>query len=88
MQVVSTIATLTKAPTSLSKDAKKKLANVGRAGIAAARLSPTPISPEGGSRLLAVLAAANGVSAGCSQLDGCVQTVVQTKRLLLQVRLL
>lgn len=74
MQVVSTVATLSKTSTSLSTDAKSKMLNVGKAGISAAKLSPKPLTPEGGSRLLAVLAAGNGVSAACKLPNGCKQT--------------
>lgn len=74
MQVVSTVATLSKTSTSLSTDAKSKMLNVGKAGISAAKLSPKPLTPEGGSRLLAVLAAGNGVSATCKLPNGCKQT--------------
>jgi hypothetical protein len=73
LQVVSTVATLSKATTSLSRDAKEKMVNVCKAGVAAAKLSRTPIKPEAGSRLLAVLAAGKGVSAACKLPNGCKQ---------------
>lgn len=62
-QVVSSVATLTHTSSSLSKDAKGKLAAVGKAGIAAAKLSRKPLTPEGASRLMAVLATGSKVSA-------------------------
>lgn len=73
LQVVSTVATLSKTTSSLSRDAKEKMVNVCKAGVAAAKLSRTPIAPEAGSRLLAVLAAGKGVSAACKLPNGCKQ---------------
>jgi hypothetical protein len=70
LQVVSTVATLSKTTSTLSADAKSKMVNVGKAGIAAAKLSHKPLTPEAGSRLIAVLAAGKGISAAC-QLSSC-----------------
>lgn len=75
-QVVSSVATLTHTSSSLSKDAKSKLAAVGKAGIAAAKLSRKPLTPEGASRLMAVLATGSKVSAA--------PVTVQASRRLLQ----
>jgi hypothetical protein len=89
LQVVSTIATLSKTTTSLSKDAKSKMVAVGKAGLASAKLSPKPITPDSASRLLAVLAAGNGVSAACKLPTGCKQSagVPTTRHLLSEVSL-
>jgi hypothetical protein len=65
LQVVSTVATLSKTTSTLSKDARNKMVDVGKAGIAAAKLSHKPLTPEAGSRLIAVLAAGKGISATC-----------------------
>ncbi len=86
VQVVSTVATLSKTTTTLSKDAKNKMVSVGRAGLASAKLSPKPITPDSASRLIAVLAAGSGVSAVCKLPTGCKRsTAVPTSRHLLEV---
>lgn len=84
---MSTVATLTKTSSALSADAKNKMKNVGKAGIAAAKLSPSPLTPDSGSRLLAVLATGNGVSAACKLPTGCKKatTVAATRHLLSEV---
>jgi hypothetical protein len=76
-QVVSSVATLTHTSSSLSKDAKSKLAAVGKAGVAAAKLSRKPLTPEGASRLMAVLATSSKASPAAP-------VTVQASRRLLQ----
>jgi hypothetical protein len=84
-QVVSAVATLSKAMTSLSADAKSKLTAVGKAGLASAQLSTEHITPDSASCLLGVLAAGNGISDSCKSPTGCQQSanVVQPSRHLL-----
>lgn len=47
------------------------MVDVGKAGIAAAKLSQKPLTPEAGSRLIAVLAAGKGISTTCKLPSGC-----------------
>lgn len=58
------MATLTKATTQLSSDAKAKMMAVAQSSITSAKVTGAPVSPDQATRMWAVVAAASGVAAG------------------------
>lgn len=82
LQVVSAVATLTKATTQLSQDTKDKMLDVANSGITAAKLSTKPLSPAEASRLWAVVAAGNDLKASCKVPGSCTQAANVGRRLL------
>jgi hypothetical protein len=66
-QVVSTVSTLSKTSSVLSKEAKGKMLGVAKAGITAAKVSGKPLAADAASRLLSVVAAGVGVPASAAQ---------------------
>jgi hypothetical protein len=73
LQVVSAVAVLTKTTSQLSSETKSKMLDVAKSGIISAHLSKQPLTPNQGSRLLAVVAAGNDVSSACKLPTGCVK---------------
>ncbi|KAF8061401.1 hypothetical protein HT031_004492 [Scenedesmus sp. PABB004] len=64
-QIVSAVATLSKATPSLTRDSKQKMLDVASHGIASATLRSAPLSPSEASRLWSVVAAGNGMRDSC-----------------------
>jgi hypothetical protein len=64
-QVVSAVATLSKATTKISKDSKQKMLNVATSGIAAAKLSKKPLAAPEAARMWSIVAAGNSMRDVC-----------------------
>jgi hypothetical protein len=77
------VAVLTKTTSQLSSETKSKMLAVANSGIISAHLSKQPLTPNQGSRLLAVVAAGNDVSSECKLPSGCVKSSAKGRRHLL-----
>ncbi|KAF6254423.1 hypothetical protein COO60DRAFT_1665172 [Scenedesmus sp. NREL 46B-D3] len=79
-QVVSAVAVLSRTTNKLSSETKSKMLEVASSGIISAHLSKQSLTPNQGSRLLAVVAAGNGVSSACKLPSGCVKVTASAAK--------
>lgn len=85
-QVVSAVATLSKASDKISDETRAKMLDVADAGITAADLTANGLSPAEASRLWSVIAAGNSLTDNCN-VEGaaCAATAESARRRLLHL---